>query len=238
MTYQPPPDPWQPVPPPPPPPPPRWQPPTGQSGPVSPYPTTQVPVADRNEVHGWATVPVGTNGAAGKGPKRPVTRGQKIAGGVLGLALLCCCGGGLAAIGSSRGDKPDAKESAAAARALAEPSVAQDGPVPSSEPPSAAPTSGSPSPTTTTSKPSPAPKPTRSTPKPTPKRTTSAPRTTKPATRKCDPNYSGACVPIASDVDCAGGSGNGPAYVQGPVRVIGIDIYDLDRDGDGIGCDK
>jgi uncharacterized protein YabE (DUF348 family) len=56
-------------------------------------------------------------------------------------------------------------------------------------------------------------------------------------TQKCDPNYSGACVPIASDVDCAGGSGNGPAYVQGPVRVIGTDIYDLDRDGDGIGCD-
>ena len=56
-------------------------------------------------------------------------------------------------------------------------------------------------------------------------------------TQKCDPNYSGACVPIASDVDCAGGSGNGPAYVQGPVTVIGTDIYDLDRDGDGIGCD-
>ncbi|MFE9101694.1 G5 domain-containing protein [Actinomadura geliboluensis] len=55
--------------------------------------------------------------------------------------------------------------------------------------------------------------------------------------RSCDPNYSGACVPIASDVDCAGGSGNGPAYVQGPVRVVGSDIYDLDRDGDGIACD-
>ncbi|MFG2003064.1 G5 domain-containing protein [Spirillospora sp. NPDC048911] len=54
---------------------------------------------------------------------------------------------------------------------------------------------------------------------------------------KCDPNYSGACVPIASDVDCAGGSGNGPAYVDGPVRVVGSDIYDLDRDGDGIACD-
>ena len=53
----------------------------------------------------------------------------------------------------------------------------------------------------------------------------------------CDPNYSGACVPIASDVDCAGGRGNGPAYVEGPVKVIGIDIYDLDRDGDGIGCE-
>ncbi|MBO4206459.1 hypothetical protein GSF22_10655 [Micromonospora echinofusca] len=56
-------------------------------------------------------------------------------------------------------------------------------------------------------------------------------------TSRCDPNYSGACVPIASDVDCAGGGGNGPAYVQGPVRVVGDDIYDLDRDGDGVGCD-
>jgi hypothetical protein len=56
-------------------------------------------------------------------------------------------------------------------------------------------------------------------------------------TQRCDPNYSGACVPIASDVDCAGGSGNGPAYVQGPVQVVGTDIYGLDRDGDGIGCE-
>lgn len=53
----------------------------------------------------------------------------------------------------------------------------------------------------------------------------------------CDPNYAGACVPIASDVDCAGGSGNGPAYVRGPVQVVGTDIYDLDRDGDGVGCE-
>lgn len=52
----------------------------------------------------------------------------------------------------------------------------------------------------------------------------------------CDPNYSG-CVPIASDVDCSGGSGNGPAYVAGPIRVIGNDIYGLDRDGDGIACE-
>ncbi|MCD1570456.1 G5 domain-containing protein [Agromyces mediolanus] len=53
----------------------------------------------------------------------------------------------------------------------------------------------------------------------------------------CDPNYEGACVPIASDVDCAGGSGNGPAYVDGPVWVVGSDIYDLDRDGDRVACD-
>lgn len=56
-------------------------------------------------------------------------------------------------------------------------------------------------------------------------------------TPRCDPNYSGACVPIASDVDCAGGSGDGPAYVKGPVRVIGKDIYGLDHDRDGIGCE-
>jgi hypothetical protein len=53
----------------------------------------------------------------------------------------------------------------------------------------------------------------------------------------CDPNYAGACVPIASDVDCAGGSGNGPAYVRGPVTVVGSDIYRLDSDHDGVGCE-
>jgi hypothetical protein len=59
----------------------------------------------------------------------------------------------------------------------------------------------------------------------------------QPIANSCDPNYADACVPIASDVDCAGGSGNGPAYVQGPVRVVGSDIYGLDRDGDGWGCE-
>lgn len=53
----------------------------------------------------------------------------------------------------------------------------------------------------------------------------------------CDSNYSGPCVPIASDVDCEGGSGNGPAYVSGPVHVVGDDIYGLDRDGNGVACE-
>ncbi len=53
----------------------------------------------------------------------------------------------------------------------------------------------------------------------------------------CDPNYSGACVPIATDVDCAGGGGDGPEYVEGPVTVVGDDIYGLDEDGNGTGCD-
>jgi resuscitation-promoting factor RpfB len=58
------------------------------------------------------------------------------------------------------------------------------------------------------------------------------------AASSCDPNYTGACVPVASDVDCGGGSGDGPAYVDGPVRIVGSDVYDLDRDGDGIACDS
>lgn len=76
-----------------------------------------------------------------------------------------------------------------------------------------------------------------STPAPTSRKpaTTAAPKPAAPS--GCDPNYSGACVPIASDVDCAGGSGNGPAYVRGPVRVVGSDVYGLDSDGNGIGCE-
>jgi len=58
----------------------------------------------------------------------------------------------------------------------------------------------------------------------------------KKAPSNCDPNYSG-CVPIASDVDCGGGSGNGPEYLYETVTVTGSDIYDLDRDGDGIACE-
>jgi hypothetical protein len=53
---------------------------------------------------------------------------------------------------------------------------------------------------------------------------------------RCDPNYR-PCVPIASDVDCLGSRGNGPAYILGPVMVVGVDIYYLDYDRDGIGCE-
>jgi hypothetical protein len=59
-----------------------------------------------------------------------------------------------------------------------------------------------------------------------------------PSDSGCDPNYVGACVPAAaSDVDCAGGSGDGPDYV-GPVQVVGSDPYDLDADGDGYACES
>ena len=54
----------------------------------------------------------------------------------------------------------------------------------------------------------------------------------------CDSNYAEACVPIDSDVDCAWGSGNGPSYFDGVALVVGSDIYDLDRDGDGYACEQ
>lgn len=60
-----------------------------------------------------------------------------------------------------------------------------------------------------------------------------------PSQSNCDPNYTGACVPnvYPADVDCGGGSGNGPYYVYGTVHVVGTDRYDLDRDHDGYGCE-
>ena len=55
----------------------------------------------------------------------------------------------------------------------------------------------------------------------------------------CTPGYS-PCLPLGpSDYDCAGGSGNGPAYTEPGVtyRVTGSDPYDLDADDDGFGCE-
>lgn len=85
---------------------------------------------------------------------------------------------------------------------------------------------------------------------PTATATTLAPATTRPPTKRppttngdhqassCHPSYRGQCVPSnVSDVDCAGGQGNGPAYT-GRVEVVGPDEYRLDDDSDGIGCEN
>jgi hypothetical protein len=71
--------------------------------------------------------------------------------------------------------------------------------------------------------------------------TTAAPVTAAPSRGSgCHPSYQGTCIPAdVSDADCAGGSGNGPYYVQEKnIRVVGQDVFDLDRDGDGIGCES
>jgi hypothetical protein len=57
------------------------------------------------------------------------------------------------------------------------------------------------------------------------------------ATQTCHSSYEGACLdPNAEDYDCIGGSGDGPLYT-GLVRVVGPDVFDLDRDDDGLGCE-
>ncbi|MEM9712320.1 MAG: hypothetical protein AAGA17_08905 [Actinomycetota bacterium] len=79
--------------------------------------------------------------------------------------------------------------------------------------------------------------------------TTAPPATTPSATApparadvapgdECHPAYTGCLAIGAGDYDCASGSGNGPNYT-GRVELLGSsDPFDLDRDGNGIGCDN
>jgi hypothetical protein len=70
------------------------------------------------------------------------------------------------------------------------------------------------------------------------KKVETVPAPTQPkASSDCHPGYSGCLKTNAGDYDCRGGSGNGPNYT-GPVSVYGSDPFDLDRDGDGQGCDR
>jgi hypothetical protein len=64
-----------------------------------------------------------------------------------------------------------------------------------------------------------------------------AARPTGPTGRKCHPSYKLKCLkPNAYDYDCIGGSGNGPLYT-GLVKVVGRDVFRLDADHDGWGCE-
>jgi hypothetical protein len=62
----------------------------------------------------------------------------------------------------------------------------------------------------------------------------------------CHPSYvggvdvaTGGCIRAnVGDYDCAGGSGNGPNYARGPVRVVGPDVFALDGDRDGTACER
>lgn len=93
--------------------------------------------------------------------------------------------------------------------------------------------------TTTTAAPVSAAKPTTTTTKRVVATTTT---TAKAATSSsgCHSSYTRTCIPPnVSDADCAGGSGNGPHYVyEDNIGVVGPDVFDLDRDGDGVGCES
>lgn len=56
-----------------------------------------------------------------------------------------------------------------------------------------------------------------------------------PPAQSCTSGYKPCLVPAS---DCVGGSGNGPAYADGPIYITGSDPYDLDRDGDGVACES
>lgn len=42
---------------------------------------------------------------------------------------------------------------------------------------------------------------------------------------------------VDDDVDCYGGTGNGPRWQYGPIAVGSYDPYGLDADHDGVGCE-
>lgn len=59
----------------------------------------------------------------------------------------------------------------------------------------------------------------------------------------CNSAYTGTCLPVDTsvDVDCVGGTGNGPLFVQETNFTVvdaAVDPFDLDRDNDGIACES
>jgi hypothetical protein len=88
------------------------------------------------------------------------------------------------------------------------------------------------------------------TPRPSPT-LTPTPRSAQPPASQtqsgCHPAYSGGrdratggCIRAnVGDYDCWPGSGDGPNFVSGPVKVLvrGVDPFNLDRDGDGWACE-
>lgn len=60
---------------------------------------------------------------------------------------------------------------------------------------------------------------------------TPTPKPVADTSSNCNPNYSGYCVPnVSYDLDCAD--------VRHRVTVVGVDVYRLDGDHDGIGCES
>ncbi|HUP83712.1 MAG TPA: hypothetical protein VM284_05950 [Candidatus Limnocylindria bacterium] len=60
------------------------------------------------------------------------------------------------------------------------------------------------------------------------------------AQKSCTPGYSPCIANKTSDVDCWGGSGNGPRYTAPNTTYsvkTGSDRYGLDSDHDGLGCE-
>ncbi len=177
----------------------------------------------------------------GQPPRRPPTPGSgaqppspgpKRRPGVVGWIAIVL--GGLIVLGIissiTNGNKTTSatKGTSAAAATI---SLAVTEPPPTTEvATTAAPTTTAPTPPTTR-------RPTPTTRRVTPT-TRKAPATTNAPARNCDSAYPDVCLHDGiGDYDCAGGSGNGPNYVDGPIRVRPPDPFGLDADHDGEGCE-
>ncbi len=58
-----------------------------------------------------------------------------------------------------------------------------------------------------------------------------------PGGANCDPSYPDVCLADGiGDWDCAGGGGNGPNFIKGPIRVLPPDPFHLDGNHDGVAC--
>jgi hypothetical protein len=144
--------------------------------------------------------------------------GVRVAAAVAGVLVLAAC----APVDASTADPPTPR---AIASTTAAPTTA------ATTAPTILPSSAAPTPTARRTTPKPAPTPaSKPAPRPAPK--------PAPAPSTCDPNYAGQCLKDGiGDYDCSSGSGNGPNYVYGTVRVVGADPFGLDRDDDGLGCE-
>lgn len=106
-------------------------------------------------------------------------------------------------------------------------------------PPAPAPPEPAPTPTKSPAK---SPTPSQSSPTTATEETTRAPATaTGRGSGDCAAyeDSAGWCEEGVEDYDCAGGTGDGPNYVPGPVTLVDPDHdpFDLDRDNDGLGCE-
>ena len=156
------------------------------------------------------------------------------------VAVLGICGlGGIGAALSGGGDQDTASVETPIASSVSTSPSPSPTPSPTTEaptvPPTVPPAAPTLAPAPTTAAPAPPP-PTRRAPQVAP--TTRRPAAPAPAPAPaCNPAYPDECLRDGiGDYDCEGGSGNGPNYVSGPIRVLPPDPFDLDRDSDGLGC--
>lgn len=154
----------------------------------------------------------------------------------LGMVALLCAG--LTACSSEAESAPEPLQGPSSASSAATRSLSPEGPVATVTPTPIT------SPESTTATPSPSPTPSssvtpteesdedsRAVASPKPKKSKKPKPTSPGPASNCDPNYSGACVPIVSwDLDCAD--------IGESVTVVGSDIHRFDADGDGSGCES